>query len=235
MTPLSAQDSERLREAGWLRVANLVDTAELARLSERVDALLSAGDSPAAGLRNLLRDDATLAAFARSDAALGLVRSILGPAARAVRMILFDKSPGANWGVPWHQDVNIAVAGGARPEGYGPWTSKGGAPHVVPPSEVLESMLALRLHLDDCGEKNGPLRVAPGTHRLGKATPTPGELAAFNEASVACVASAGDAILMRPLLFHSSRKATVESRRRVVHVEYAAGDLPDGLRWFFAA
>ena len=33
-----------------------------------------------------------------------------------------------------------------------------------------ESMLVVRLHLDDCGEDNGPLRVLPGSHRLGRLT-----------------------------------------------------------------
>ena len=33
-----------------------------------------------------------------------------------------------------------------------------------PPLPVLESMLAVRLHLDSCTESNGPLRISPGTH-----------------------------------------------------------------------
>jgi hypothetical protein len=33
---------------------------------------------------------------------------------------------------------------------------------VHPPAEILDKMLTLRVHLDDCGEENGPLRVIPG-------------------------------------------------------------------------
>jgi len=39
-------------------------------------------------------------------------------------------------------------------------------------------------------------------------------------------------ILMRPLLLHASSAATEPRRRRVVHLEYAAGPLPGGVEWF---
>lgn len=38
---------------------------------------------------------------------------------------------------------------------------------VQPPSEVLENMIAVRVHLDDCGMDHCPLRVIPGSHRHG--------------------------------------------------------------------
>jgi ectoine hydroxylase-related dioxygenase (phytanoyl-CoA dioxygenase family) len=31
-------------------------------------------------------------------------------------------------------------------------------------------MLSIRIHLDDCGESNGALRVLPGTHNLERLT-----------------------------------------------------------------
>ena len=47
--------------------------------------------------------------------------------------------------------------GGRRVEspGYGPWTVKAGIAHVRPPIGVLEGMLTLRVHLDDCGPGRG--------------------------------------------------------------------------------
>ena len=36
---------------------------------------------------------------------------------------------------------------------------------------------------------------------------------------------------MRPLLVHASSPATVPSRRRVVHLEFAAAELPSPLEW----
>ena len=186
-----------------------------------------------AGVRNLLGEDATLSAFANSESMLGVARDVLGPDARPVRMILFDKTPDANWGVPWHQDLNIAIRGDARPADYGPWSTKKGVPHVVPPAHVLESMITLRLHLDPCGIEQGPLRVIPGSHRLGKIADSDiAHLQSLREA-VDVVAESGDLLLMRPLLLHSSRKATDPAGRRILHVEYAAAELVDGLEWYF--
>ena len=42
---------------------------------------------------------------------------------------------------------------------------------------------------------------------------------------------AGDALLMRPLLLHSSGRLRTASHRRVIHIEYAAFALPGGLQW----
>ena len=52
--------------------------------------------------------------------------------------------------------------------------------------------------------------------------------------AVDCLVEAGGAVVMRPLLLHSSRPADEPARRRVVHLEYAAAPLPGGLEWFEA-
>lgn len=49
---------------------------------------------------------------------------------------------------------------------------------------------------------------------------------------IACAVRRGGVVLMRPLLLHASRTASAPGRRRVVHIEYAAGQLPGGLEWF---
>jgi hypothetical protein len=41
-------------------------------------------------------------------------------------------------------------------------------------------------------------------------------------------------LLMRPLLLHASSPAIMPQHRRVVHLEYAAEDLPGGLQWAVA-
>jgi ectoine hydroxylase-related dioxygenase (phytanoyl-CoA dioxygenase family) len=148
-----------------------------------------------------------------------------------VRAILFDKNAAANWLVPWHQDLSIAVRERRDVPGFGPWSTKAGVVHVQPPIDVLNRMLTIRLHLDDCPETNGPLKVVPGTHRTML---TPDELAAVatNGPNVACVVRAGGAVLMRPLLVHASSPASELRHRRVVHIEYAAVSLPGGLCWY---
>ena len=148
-----------------------------------------------------------------------------------VRGILFDKTPGANWKVGWHQDLSIAVKKRVDVPGFGPWSEKAGVPHVQPPCAVLEQMLTIRLHLDECGEDNGPLRVLPGSHTKGKMAPQ--EIKAYRQATepVICACPRGGALLMRPLLLHASSLATSPKHRRVVHLEFAAQPLPGGLEW----
>jgi hypothetical protein len=41
-----------------------------------------------------------------------LVEPLLGAGAMPVRGILFDKTPEANWKVPWHQDLSSAFTSG---------------------------------------------------------------------------------------------------------------------------
>jgi hypothetical protein len=48
--------------------------------------------------------------FANSPPLRALVEPVLGEGCFPVRGILFDKVPGANWKVPWHQDLSIACA-----------------------------------------------------------------------------------------------------------------------------
>lgn len=45
------------------------------------------------------------------------------------------------------------------------------------------------------------------------------------------VAELADVLAMRPLLVHGSCKARVPARRRVLHIEYCAGELDPPLRW----
>ncbi len=206
----------------------------LDRLILHVARLLdSNGRESTAGMRNLLGDDETLTTFASKGAASLMSRDALAADAIPVRMILFNKSDHANWSVPWHQDVNIAVVGRIEDEGYGPWSTKKGVPHVVPPHEILQSMITLRIHLDDCDETNGALRVVPGSHANGIISEGSFEPNAMDARSISCNAKRGDVLIMRPLLFHASRKATARRMRRILHIEYASATLPDGLDWFF--
>ncbi len=116
----------------------------------------------------MLERSAEFRAVASSAAVRGLVEPVVGGGAFAVRATLFDKTPEANWKVPWHQDLTIAVAQRIDTPGFTAWSVKDGVYHVQPPSGILEGMLAVRIHLDDCGEDNGPLRVIPGSHRHGR-------------------------------------------------------------------
>ncbi len=196
---------------------------------ETIQALETALDVDRHGIRNLL-SNAIVRAIAGSDEVRSPVASVLGADCFAVRGIFFNKSPKANWKVTWHQDCVIAVREKLIIEGWGPWSTKADVIHVRPELAVLRQMLAIRIHLDDCGEDNGPVRVIPGSHRDGFLTDA--EIRnRSKENAVACAVLRGDTILMRPLLLHSSPPATKPSNRRVLHLEFAAAELPHGAKW----
>jgi hypothetical protein len=157
--------------------------------------------------------------------------ALLGQAAFPVRAVAFDKTPDLNWSVGWHQDRTIAVSERREAPGYGPWSTKDGIPHVQPPVAVLERMVTLRLHLDDCGEDNAPLTVALGSHRQGIIPAADAAFVARSLPNLSCQARAGDVWAYRTLILHMSERSRASARRRVLQVDYAAEDLPGGLRW----
>lgn len=188
-------------------------------------------------IRNLLDVIPSLREIPRLPGVRRLIEPILGPGAFLVKGMLFDKSAGANWGVFWHQDLSVPVrvpAGSTRPPdlpGFGPWTRKGGVTCVQPPVETLERMLAVRLHLDPCTPENGPLRVLPRSHRHARLSDIETQRWTETHTPIECLCPAGAAVVMRPLLLHSSPKCSAPTRRRVLHFEFAAEDLPAPLEW----
>lgn len=173
-----------------------------------------------------------LSAILADGGAVGsLASERLGAKVRPVRAILFDKTSSANWSLAWHQDRVVAVRARLDVEGFGPWTRKHGALHVAPPFEVLAAMLTLRIHLDPVPETNAPLLIAPGSHRLGRIAEAevPGVIARCGTAS--CLAEAGDVWAYATPILHASERASIATRRRVLQVDYAMGELPGGLEW----
>lgn len=167
-----------------------------------------------------------------TDGCVGTIAAtVLGPPARPVRAILFNKSSETNWGLGWHQDRTICVKERREIIGFGPWTTKRGMIHVAPPFDLLAQMVTLRVHLDDVPETNAPLLIAPGSHRLGRV-----EVGEIDEAVErcgirACLAKAGDAWLYATPILHASDASTSPRSRRVLQVDYAAFDLPGELEW----
>lgn len=219
----------RVDASGFAIVLGVLEQDDLALLEQSLPQ--STGES--GGLRNLL-DIPAVAALAESDAIRSLVDPILGRDAFPVRGMLFDKTPAANWKVSWHQDLAIAVRQRSDAPGYGPWSEKAGVVHVQPPVVVLERMLAVRLHLDDSGTGNGPLRVLPGSHRAGALRDADIPRWRSGVVEQVCLVPRGGVLLMRPLLLHASSPAVEPQHRRVIHLEYASCELAPGLEWRWA-
>ena len=217
---------------GVALVPGILSDAQIEALRNLADAghALRRGQS-AYGSRNLL-DLEEVRKLAAESAISALVEPIIGPVAIPVRALFFDKTPEANWPVLWHQDLTIAVADRHELAGWGPWSVKAGVPHVEPPVSLLERMLTVRLHLDDCGPDNGPLRVIPGSHANGRLSRERIVSLRQENPDRTCAAPLGSALLMRPLLLHASSPAKAPSHRRVLHIEFAQADiLPAPLAW----
>jgi hypothetical protein len=220
--------SHKVENDGFSIAAGVIGVAE------RETLLSVLGPVSGAGRRGLLAVPA-VATLAHSPRLLDLVRPHLSPEPFPVRAIYFDKSSEANWLVPWHQDLTLALRAHAEVPGFGPWSTKDGIPHVQPPIDFLQKMLTIRLHLDDADESNGALRVLPGSHCLGRLSSKRIQELRVQQPEFICAASAGDALLMRPLLLHASGRSSSTRHRRILHIEYAAFALPGELEWHEAA
>lgn len=216
--------AESVARRGFAVARSVAGPELIARLVERCP-------SAQAGVRDLLGVAPVFGELAGHPAVGELVEAVFGRPGFVTRAILFDKSPDANWALGFHQDVAVAVAERIEMPGFGPWSVKAGIPHVRPPAAVLERMITVRVHLDDCAEDNGPLTVIPGSHAYGFLSDDASLRLIAEGPEVACVARAGDAVLMRPLLLHGSPKAGRPVHRRVAHFEFACEPLPPPLRW----
>ncbi len=226
-----------LQENGFAIIPRVVDQPTVAAL---LNAVASVGLTDAVkqragrayGIRRLLELVPCTQELADSSMLRALIEPVLGKKAKVVRGIFFDKTPVANWKVPWHQDTMIAVRARHDISGFSAWSAKAGVVHAQPPVEILEGILAVRLHLDDTDETNGALRIIPGSHLHGLLDDDAiHQWKALGEI-VTCAVPRGGALLMRPLLLHTSSVAPQPTHRRVLHLEYSAMDLPEGLEWY---
>lgn len=221
---------ERVRLDGYLHVEGVVEEAEIAALRQAVDGLV-VPEGHRGGVRGVLEKSALLRRFACEGPPARLAREVLGTEARPIKGTLFDKTPGSNWLVPWHQDLTIAVDARREVSGFGPWTEKDGVMHVQPPTWVLDEVLAVRVHLDPAPSDNGALRVVPGSHTSGRLSKGAAHQMRAARGEVSCPVETGGVLLMFPLLLHASSPCRAPSHRRVLHLEYSAVELPGGLRW----
>ena len=209
-----------MSDPGWRNAGPTVGAGEV---DDLLAALASASRSRA-GARHLMALPA-VAALARDRR---LVRLAGGVPYRAT---LFDKSVRSNWQVVWHQDTELPLERRFEAAGWGPWSMKAGLAYAHAPTWALDRIVALRLHLDDSGPDNGPLRVLEGSQARGVLSDEEVvELARSGEAAE-IHARRGGVVVMHPLLVHASSKAASSRPRRVLHLEYADRlDLGGGAR-----
>lgn len=158
-----------------------------------------------------------------------IIKHILGDTFFVVKSIYFDKPETSNWYVSYHQDLTISVDRKLELENFGPWTTKQNQFAVQPPTEILENITTIRIHLDDTDENNGALRVVPKSHL--KKIYRPETINWDNETEMTCSVRQGGIMLMKPLTLHSSGRTINSKKRRVIHIEFSDIELPTQLKW----
>src|SRR3984885_6005625 len=159
---LAAKAVSEFKKSGYFVIPGVIDAV----LNRRLGAFV-AGIASGAGSRRLLDEVwcAHLAGALRGDAR---IRSLLPRNAVAVQCTLFDKSPAKNWLVSLHQDLSIPVKRRVDKAECSGGAEKEGCLYVQPPAAVLEQLVAVRVHIDDCPSESGALRVVPGSHASGR-------------------------------------------------------------------
>jgi hypothetical protein len=207
---------QNVADHGFLVVPDVLTPCEVAALSVEIDTLRRGR----AGARHLLSNP--LVRRVAEDARLiALATRLLGAPSLPFKGTLFDKSRTRNWLVEWHQDLALPIRSRVEAPGWGPWTVKGGRLHALAPPETLAGIVALRVHIDDSTSENGPLRVLPDTHVLGRLSEARIGALVREMTAVECGVSAGGVVVLRPLTVHASSKSTSLLPRRVLHLEYA--------------
>lgn len=190
-------------------------------------AAISGRDPSKPGARDLLGNRVVArTADALLQRLIGL--ELLGEQYRPVQCSLFAKGQGARWSVTPHQDLSVPLASRVDVPEWAGWSMKENVWFAQPPTAFLEQLVAVRLQLDENASETGPLEVVPGSHAKGRLASA--SVSKYAEQRIKCVVPRGGALVMRPLLIHSSAKPLSPSPRRVLHFLYGPM-LPSGLSW----
>jgi ectoine hydroxylase-related dioxygenase (phytanoyl-CoA dioxygenase family) len=177
-------------------------------------------DLDRAGVRNLM-GLAIIERIAKDARLLSLTQQLTGTQLIPFKAILFNKTGKANWLVAWHQDTALPIERDVAADGWGPASIKEGVVFSHAPTDVLNEILAFRIHLDPSTSVNGPLRVIPGSHRHRIKDDVVFRRLIDNGPQVEVTVDRGGVIAMRPLLVHASSKCVSDEPRRVLHIEFA--------------
>jgi hypothetical protein len=220
------QVDQAFESNGFAVIAGLLDDDDCERLAAKVAEIQEVG----AGSRTLLaqRWCRSLARRLKKSPQLG---AWLPLGAVGLQCTLFDKSPITNWLVALHQDLSIPVRSRVASVECSGWSEKEGSLYVQPPIGVLEQLVAVRVHIDECTADNGALRVVAGSHVFGRLDKTRSRELRDECGEVVLPVPRGGTLVMRPLILHASSKASKPMPRRVLHFVFGPPTLPLGLEW----
>ena len=135
-----------------------------------------------------------------------------------VQCTYFSKNQSKNWLVAWHQDRSLPLMVGQKYDG--PVRTKGGKRYYQPNEQELSKVVAIRLSIDDNNAMNGGLRLLPRTHRHGILSEDDILRMDTDDGVHIPDVERGAALVMSPLLLHSSSKAKSDKQRRVLHFTF---------------
>jgi len=211
---------------GFAIVEDIVSSSQCEGLEKAIARRTITG----AGSRNLLEEPLCqeLAVQLRNDPRLS---RFMPQSARAVQRTYFDKSAKTNWLVAFHQDLAVPLRARNDSPMWNGWSLKDGVIFANAPVSVLETMVAVRVHLDASTPENGPLRVVVGSHRLGRLSAADAARVRESNPVEMCLVPAGGALVLRPLMLHASSKSRSSRPRRVLHFLFGPERPDEGLAW----
>lgn len=205
-------------ETGFVILDSCISPKEM---QEIIAALDEGGVFDYTNSSNLVHSVPVVNFIANAGVAYHLAKAILGNNARVLNAFVLDKTDSNNWVLDWHRDSYISVKQRIDTTGYTNWRVSNGIQQVEAPEHILQQMLAVRIHLDDCDDTNGAVLAIPGSHSVGY----------DGQNIVGCHVKAGGVMLMSPLLLHQSPPSASGKSRRILHIEYTATGLDNGLEW----
>ena len=169
--------------------------------------------------------------IAQSKFILNFASQYLPASAKLMRAIVFCKTEQNNWLVPWHQDKTVAVSSKFKINNWHRWSIKDNIHHVQPPAAVMKEMITIRIHLNNTNRENGCLKIIPKSHQLEILSQDAIRAITQSQQATYCEANTGAALVMRPLLLHSSERMENQCERSVLHLEYSSYQLPKAISW----
>jgi len=165
--------------------------------------------------------------LAYSEKIMDFGSNILGNSIKPIDAFILDKTLRSNWELNWHQDLKLRVKNRSDLPGYSNWSLEAGIWHAVPPVSVLTQLLIMRIHLDECNNRNGAIMVIPGSHRLGIIGDRNIPEIVKTKEIYHCEVNAGGAMFMSPLLLHKSPRSLSHQPRRTLQIIYMPAELND--------
>jgi len=205
---LTDAQKQQLQEQGFLRFPALLSPGDVAMFNARVEELFALEGDGAGGefktepgarrIANAVDKGRMFETVIETPEVLEAMEVVLGPDFKLSSLNIRSANPHNGCAQPLHVDS------GALPDARG--------------NSVCNSVWLL----DDFTERNGALRVVPGSHKWGRA-PEPG---AKPEGEVLMTGKAGDVIVMNAHMWHGGSENFTDRQRRAMHVYYTRSDKP---------